>query len=70
MFSYKPLLKQLIDKDIPKKKLKEDLKITSNTMSRISKNEYISMAILDNICNYLHCDINKVVEHIEDDAEE
>ena len=63
MFSYKPLLKLLIDKNITKKQLREQLGISMATLAKISKNEYISMKVLDDICNLLNCKIEDVIEH-------
>jgi len=65
MFSYKPLLKLLIERDMTKTQLREATGMSMNTLAKISKNEYISMATLDNICSYLHCNIEDVIEFIE-----
>ena len=63
MFSYKPLLKLLIDKNMTKTQLREQLGISMATLAKISKNEYISMKVLDDICNLLNCKIEDVIEH-------
>ena len=63
MFSYKPLLKLLIDKNMTKTQLREQLGISMATLAKISKDEYISMKVLDNICNLLNCKIEDIVEH-------
>ena len=63
MFSYKPLLKLLIDKDMTKTQLREQLGISMATLAKISKDEYISMKVLDDICNLLNCKIENVIEH-------
>lgn len=63
MFSYKPLLKLLIDKDMTKTQLREQLGISMATLAKISKDEYISMKVLDDICNLLNCKIEDVIEH-------
>lgn len=64
MFSYKPLLKTMIEKDINKTQLREILNCSKNTIAKISKNEYVSMEILDKICDLLDCNISDVIEHI------
>ena len=33
------------------------------TLAKISKNEYISMKVLDDICSLLNCKIEDIVEH-------
>ena len=63
MFSYKPLLKLLIDKNMTKTQLREQLGISMATLANISKNEYISMKVLDDICSLLNCKIEDIVEH-------
>ena len=63
MFSYKPLLKLLIDKNITKTQLREQLGISMATLAKISKDEYISMKVLDDICSLLNCKIEDIVEH-------
>ena len=63
MFSYKPLLKLLVDKNMTKTQLREQLGISMTTLAKISKNEYISMKVLDDICNLLNCKIEDIVEH-------
>lgn len=63
MFSYKPLLKLLIDKNMTKTQLREQLGISMATLAKISKDEYISMKVLDDICSLLNCKIEDVIEH-------
>ena len=65
MFNYKPLLKLLIDKGMTKTQLREQLGISMATLAKISKNEYISMKVLDDICSLLNCKIEDVIEHIK-----
>lgn len=63
MFSYKPLLVQLVQKDMTKTELRLKIGISSATLAKISKNEYISMEALDKICTILECKIEDVIEH-------
>ena len=67
MFSYKPLWKQLIDKDMSKTELKEKIGISPTTLEKKKKNEYVALSILDKICNTLNCKISDVIEHIKDE---
>ena len=64
MFSYKPLLHTMIEKDITKTQLCQILGCSKATIAKISKNEYMSMEILDKICTLLDCRIEDVIEHI------
>ena len=65
MFSYKPLLKMLVEKEMTKTDLRKATGMSINTLAKISKTEYISMATLDSICSYLHCRVEDVIEFIE-----
>lgn len=67
MFTYNPLWKQLIDKNMTKTQLREKIKASPSTFAVMSKNEYVAMSILDKICNTLDCNINDVIEHIKED---
>lgn len=64
-FTYKPLWKLLIDKDMNKKKLMEATGISKSTMDKMARNEPVSMEIIDRICNYFGCEIEDVIEHVE-----
>lgn len=65
MFSYKPLLKLLLENNMTKTQLREATGMSMTTLAKISKNEYVSMATLDSICKCLHCKIEDVIEFIE-----
>ena len=65
MFSYKPLLKQLVEKEMTKTQLRELTGMSMNTLAKIGKNEYVSMVVLDKICACLHCKIEDVIEFMD-----
>lgn len=67
MFSYKPLLRQLVEKDMSKTQLRIATGMSTSTLAKISKNEYISMEILDTICKSLQCKIEDVIEYVDDE---
>ena len=62
-FSYKPLWKLLIDKDMTKKELMQATGISKSTMDKMGRGEIISLDVIDRICNYFGCKIENVVEH-------
>ena len=43
------------EKEISKEKLKRETKISSATISKLSKNEEVSMATIQILCNYFNC---------------
>ena len=65
-FNFNPLWKLLIDKGMKKTDLIEAVGISRSTLAKMGKNEYVSMEVLDRICNYLNCDISDIIEHVKD----
>jgi len=65
VFSYKPLMLQLMLRGIKKADLQKELSLSPTTIAKIKKNKYLSMEILDRICTYLDCEINEVIQHIK-----
>ena len=51
-FTYKPLWKLLIDKEMSKKQLMEETNISKSTMNKMGRNKKVSMEILDRLCAY------------------
>ena len=64
MVSYKPLFKILLDRDMTKTQLRENVGFSMATLAKMSKNEYISMQTIDKICKYLNCKVEDVIEFI------
>lgn len=62
MFTYKPLLKLLIDNNMTKTQLREKVGFSPATLAKISKDEYVSMETLDSICKYFNCKIEDIIE--------
>ena len=66
MISYNPLWKALIDRNIKRSKMAEDLRISPTIISRMGKNGNTSTETLEKICRYLDCRIEDVVEYVPD----
>ena len=64
-FSYKPLWKLLIDREMTKKELMQATGVSKSTMDKMAQGKHVSMDVLDRICSYLNCRIESVVEHLE-----
>ncbi|MFU2163240.1 DNA (cytosine-5-)-methyltransferase [Streptococcus pluranimalium] len=60
--SYKKLWKKLVDYNLNKTQLRDMAKISNQTLSKLSKNQYVSMEVIDRICECLDCDIKDIVE--------
>lgn len=65
-FSYKPLWKLLIDKNMSKKNLMEVTGISKSTIDKMYREENISLEIINRICRQLNCDISEVISYREE----
>ena len=65
-FSYKPLWKLLIDKDMTKKQLMEATGISKSTMDKMGRGEPISMDTIDRLCTFFNCNLSEIIEHIQE----
>ena len=63
--SYNGLWKLLIDNDLQRKDLIENLNISSSTLAKMSKGEPVSLTVLERVCEYLHWDIGDVMSFQE-----
>ncbi|QOT01453.1 helix-turn-helix domain-containing protein [Brevibacterium sp. JNUCC-42] len=66
-FTYKPLFKMMIDRDIKKGDLRDFL--SASTVAKMGKDEYVALEVLDKICTQLDCKIEEIIEHIPDKNE-
>ena len=64
MLSYNKLWKLLIDMNMKKKDLKDLTGIGSTTLTKLSKNEPVSMDVMIKICLALKCNIGDIVDVI------
>ena len=62
--SYKKLWVMLIQRDITKVQLREDVGISAGTMSKLNKGEDVALSVLLRICDYLNCDIGDICEAV------
>ncbi|MBP3953627.1 helix-turn-helix domain-containing protein [Bacillus suaedae] len=69
MISYKPLMKLMIDRDIQKQDLQKKIDVSWSTIAKLSKNQYVSLEVIDKICTALECQPGDIMEHIKGDSE-
>ena len=65
--SYKKLWKLLIDKDMKKKDLRIATGMTTTALAKLGKNEHVNTDILAKICKVLECNIEDIVEVIDEE---
>ena len=62
--SYNKLWKLLVDKKMSKADLRRAAEISSNTMTKLRRDEEVSMTVLKRICEYLECNIGDICDFI------
>lgn len=66
MISFEPLQITLIKKKISKMEFVKKANISPTTASKMWKDEYVALSVIDNICNILDVPITDVIVHIPD----
>lgn len=61
---YKPLWHLLLEKEMNKEDLKRAANITSNIVSRMSKNAYVNLDSIEKICLAMDCKIEDDVRGV------
>ena len=68
--NYDGLWKLLIDKKISKAELRRMTGISPNTMTKLNRDEEVTLSVLSKICESLKTDIGDIVEYISVEAAE
>lgn len=66
MISYKNLWKKLIDIEMTKTEFQKKIKISTSTLAKLSRDEYVSMDVLVRICAFFNCQLSEICELIYD----
>ncbi len=66
MIKYYRLLDLLNRRGIGKEELRQRIGISSATIAKLSKHEYISLEVIDKICKELNCQPGDLMEFIPD----
>ena len=62
--SYNKLWKLSIDRKISQVELRKSANIAQNTMTKLRRDQYVAMPILDRICDTLGADFSDIVTHV------
>lgn len=65
MIKYYKLLDMINRYGMGKEDFRKRVKISSGTMAKISKHEYISLEVIDRICEVFKCQPGDIIEYIE-----
>ena len=63
--SYKKLWVLLIQKDINPVTLRKDCNISTGTMTKLRRNEEVTLSVLLRICDYLNCNIGDICDAVK-----
>lgn len=65
---YDRLFHLLIDKRISNAQLKEKAGFSANIITRLKRNEYVSMETVERICTVLDCSVDDILEFSNETA--
>lgn len=68
--SYNKLWKLLVDKKMSKADLRKAAGIAPNTMTRLRRDEEVTLSVLKKICTTLDVDIGDIMEFLPEDIKE
>lgn len=68
--SYNKLWKLLVDKKMSKADLRKAAGIAPNTMTRLRRDEEVTLTVLNKICKALDVDIGDIMEFLPEQSKE
>jgi DNA-binding Xre family transcriptional regulator len=63
--SYKKLWIMLVEKEMSKQSLREQLEISAGTMTKLNKGEEVSLSTLLRICEFFDCNIGDICDAVK-----
>jgi putative transcriptional regulator len=66
--SYKKLWIMLAERELEKSELRKLLGFSPNTMTKLNKNEEVSLSVLLRICECLKCNIGDICDAVPEEA--
>ena len=67
--SYNKLWKLLVDRKMSKADLRKAIEIAPNTLTKMRKDEEVSVSVILKIATYLECDISDICEFVKENKE-
>lgn len=68
--SYDRLFHLMIDKKISNTQLKDMAGVSANIITRLKRNEYVSLESIEKICFALNCEVGEMLHFIPDNIKE
>ncbi len=66
--SYKKLWIMLVEKEMSKQELRKALNLATGTMTKLSKGQIVSLAVLLRICEFFNCNIGDICDAVPDNT--
>ena len=66
---YDRLFHLMIDKKISNAQLKETAGFSANIITRLKRNEYVSIESIERICRVMECGVDDILEFIPEEKE-
>ena len=60
--TYKKLFHLLIERNMTNAQLQQQCGFSANIITRLKRNNYISMETIENICKTLNCNVDDILE--------
>ena len=67
--SYSRLWKVLIDKKMSRAEMRKKAKLAPNTLTKLIRDEEVSLDVLSRICHLLGTDFGEIVEYIDEETD-
>ena len=67
--SYNRLFHRMIDKKMSNAQLASQAGISLNIITRLKRDEYVSMETIEKICNVMNCGVDDILEFQQRDKE-
>lgn len=67
--SYNKLWKLLVDKKMSKADLRKATGVSPNTITKMNKDDEVTLAVLGKICKALNCDYSDIVSYVPDEEQ-
>ena len=68
--TYKKLFHLLIEKDMTTAQLQQQAGFSANIITRMKRNNYLSLDTIENICRALDCKVDDILEFVPSDSQE
>lgn len=66
--SYKKLFHMMIEKEMTNAQLQKQAGFSANIITRLKRNEYVSLDSIESICRVMKCGVDDILEFVSEKA--